>query len=727
MNRKTRRTGTKAKSASARSSPAGGDIFSKAVSHHKASHFAEAETLYRLLLLKSTDDADALYNLGLVLQLQNKLDEAVATYRQAIAIRPEHTKAYMNLGAALQTMGRLDEAVVALKKAMALEPQSRAFANISGLLQQLDRWEEGLAAAQRAVELDPRDPVGHYNSASAMVSLGRPSAAIPALRQAVALQPDFAEGHFTLAQCLLQTGQFAAGWDEYEWRWQLSDYAWAKIYRDSPLKLWAGEPLAGRSILVHAEQGLGDTIQFVRYLPQVVALGGRVVLVVHPQLKHLLRVVEGVTLMGLDEKQPLCDFYFPLLSLPRLFGTREDTIPAPIPYLRADSVTIERWQARLAQGGVRVGIGWQGKPGTVVDHGRSVDVASFAPLARIPGVRLISLQKNQGTEQLASLPPDMQVETLGTDFDAGSEAFRDTAAVMSQLDLVITTDTSLAHLAGALGRPTWVVLKYASDWRWLCDVEHSPWYPTIRLFRQAKPGDWSPVFERMATELANWQGAPTPPIAALSPSPSASTAPPSRDFSRFDRFLTNLASDVYPESPAEPHLSITRSAIEGLHHDGLLVAGMRVLDIGCGQGLALEQFRALGLEARGITLGSDAGICRAKGFDVREMDQNFMDFEDGSFDVLWCRHVLEHSVAPLFTLSEYRRITKPKGLIYIEVPAPDTSAHHETNANHYSVLPLSSWLNLFSRAGVTVERSLEIGFTVPCGPDLYWSFLLRNA
>jgi SAM-dependent methyltransferase len=201
---------------------------------------------------------------------------------------------------------------------------------------------------------------------------------------------------------------------------------------------------------------------------------------------------------------------------------------------------------------------------------------------------------------------------------------------------------------------------------------------------------------------------------------------PMRDYCRFDGFIEALVGDVYPEVPMEPHVTITRTTIEALHRDGLIAPGARVLDVGCGQGLALEQFRALGLDTVGITLGSDAEICRRKGFDVREMDQNFMDFADGSFDLLWCRHVLEHSVAPLFTLSEYRRVTKPGGLVYVEVPAPDTSAHHERNPNHYSVLPMSSWLNLIARAGFAVARNNQLSFKVPCGPDMYWSFLLRR-
>ena len=200
-----------------------------------------------------------------------------------------------------------------------------------------------------------------------------------------------------------------------------------------------------------------------------------------------------------------------------------------------------------------------------------------------------------------------------------------------------------------------------------------------------------------------------------------------RDYARFDDFLDSLVGDVYPEFPSEPHLTITRLTIEQLHKDGMIGAGANVLDVGCGQGLALDHFRSLGMNPVGITLGpKDLEVCRSRGFEVHGMDQNFMDLPDSSFDLLWCRHVLEHSVAPLFTLSEYRRLVKPQGLVYIEVPPPDTSAHHEQNRNHYSVFPKSSWLNLMTRAGLTVLNAIDLNFNVPCGPDTYWAFLLRR-
>jgi SAM-dependent methyltransferase len=199
-----------------------------------------------------------------------------------------------------------------------------------------------------------------------------------------------------------------------------------------------------------------------------------------------------------------------------------------------------------------------------------------------------------------------------------------------------------------------------------------------------------------------------------------------RDYLRLDDFLDAIAGDVYPEPPAEPHISFTRRVIEELHRDGLIRAGQRVLDVGCGQGIALEEFRRLGLPAVGVTLGPDYEVCRAKGFNVLRQDQSFLEFDGEEFDFLWCRHVLEHSIAPFFTLSEYRRLTRPGGLVYVEVPAPDTPVHHEVNPNHYSVLTASAWLSLFQRAGFTLERRMDHPFNAKDGPDVYWGFLLRR-
>jgi SAM-dependent methyltransferase len=200
-----------------------------------------------------------------------------------------------------------------------------------------------------------------------------------------------------------------------------------------------------------------------------------------------------------------------------------------------------------------------------------------------------------------------------------------------------------------------------------------------------------------------------------------------RDYLRLDDFLDSLAGDLYAVEPVEPHLKITRRMIDLLHRENLIRAGDRVLDIGCGQGLAMEEFGRLGLRATGVTIGPDFEVCRQKGLEVLEMDQNFLQFDDGEFDLLWCRHVLEHSFAPFFTLTEYRRLAKPGGLAYVEVPAPDTSAHHESNPNHYSCLPRSAWRSLFGRAGFSIQSEVEHAFEAMCGPDAYWGFVLRRA
>jgi SAM-dependent methyltransferase len=297
---------------------------------------------------------------------------------------------------------------------------------------------------------------------------------------------------------------------------------------------------------------------------------------------------------------------------------------------------------------------------------------------------------------------------------------------------MVTIDTSMAHLSGALGLPTWIPLKHAPDWRFGDTGTDWPWYPNARLFRQPTVGDWNEPFARIAAELreAVAQGG----LPKMTPKPLVipSVPPPAprktRDFSRLDRFLDTLERDAYPEEPASQQTSIVTSTIDKLHRDGLLKAGQSALDIGCGQGLALELLGKLGLKATGIARGSDAAVCRAKGLDVVEMDQNFMDFPDASFDVLWCRHVLEHSAMPLFTLSEYKRICRPAGVIYVEVPAADMDMQHQLGANYHSILPMSAWTALIAKAGLAIERAWEIGLGggVQGGADKYWSFLLRR-
>jgi len=289
-------------------------------------------------------------------------------------------------------------------------------------------------------------------------------------------------------------GRYKEGWTDYEWRWE------AGYFPNVPL--WQGEDLKGRHLLVFSEQGLGDVIQFVRYLPLLAERKCKISFLAPAKLVRLLRPsIQPMEIVSALNGVQGIDFQVALMSLPHRFNTELASIPSKVPYLRAEAELEARWRARIGANGLKIGIAWQGNPGGAVDKGRSIPLEKFAPLSRIPGVRLISLQKHAGLDQLLGLPKDIEIETLGDALDNGPDAFIDTAAVMNNLDLIITSDTSVAHLAGALGRPTWVALNHVPDWRWLLDREDSPWYPTLRLFRQPQLDDWDSVFAAIEREL----------------------------------------------------------------------------------------------------------------------------------------------------------------------------------------------------------------------------------
>jgi hypothetical protein len=343
------------------------------------------------------------------------------------------------------------------------------------------------------------------------VALGDAAGGLTAFAEALRLRPDYPKARTNRALALLQTGDYEQGWREYEWRWRTDDFT----LRDFGRPRWDGSSLKGRVILLHAEQGLGDTLQFIRYAPLVQQRGGVVVVEAPPRLLPLLGRCPGIDrLVARGAALPEFDVEAPLLSLPALFGTTAATIPAPIPYLSTDPQRGEHWSVELrALAEFKVGIAWQGSPTYRGDRQRSVPLRHFEPLARVPGVRLVNLQKGHGSEQLESVAANWGVVDLGPRLDEGAGAFEDTAAVMAQLDLVICSDTSVAHLAGALGVATWLALPLACDWRWGQKGETTPWYPAMRLFRQKHWGNWDEVFARMAAELHEGRtaaGGPSP-------------------------------------------------------------------------------------------------------------------------------------------------------------------------------------------------------------------------
>lgn len=465
----------------------------------------EAAACQRRALAISPDFAVAAYNLGNALRDQGNLEEAVAGYGRALEIRPDFAEAYRNQGNAFREMGKLGDAVQSLERAIALNPNlADAHSNLGLALMDLGRLDEAVASCRRAVTLNPNVADHHNNLGSVLRQAGELDEALACYRRAVAVDPKLARSHFNLGLTLLLLGELAEGWREYEWRWRGG--ARHLTPRSFGRPQWQGEGLEGRTLLLHAEQGLGDSIQFVRYAKAAAERGGRVIVAAPRPLSRLLATVDGVAECVSDgERLPPFDCHLPLMSVPGLVGTTLETIPADVPYVSADATAAAAWGQRLSDlPGPKVGLVWSGDswqhdPGAnIVDRRRSIALERFSPLLAVPGVTFVSLQKGGAAAQLADLPPDLRP----LDFMAEIDDFADTAALVANLDLVITVDTSVAHLAGAMAKPVWILSRFDGCWRWLLDREDSPWYPTARLFRQTRPRDWDAVIAAVAAKLA---------------------------------------------------------------------------------------------------------------------------------------------------------------------------------------------------------------------------------
>jgi tetratricopeptide (TPR) repeat protein len=453
------------------------------------------------------NDAFAHRNLGFALSHLKRFEAALASFDKAIALNPRLADAYCNRGIALNALKRYEDALASCDRAIALDPAyAEAHHNRGLVLNELMRHEEGLASLDKALAINPQSPGAHYDRGTILAELARFEDASASYDRAVALKADFADAYWNKSLCTLRKGKFGEGWPLYEWRKKTPQPAGLRIF-SQPEWLGVGD-LTGKILFVHAEQGLGDTIQFCRYAPLTESLGAKVILSVQDGLVRLLRTLSP-TLEVVDSKTVPThfDYHVALLSMPLAFRTIDDNIPHEVPYLRAEPDRVRKWRDALGTGGVKIGICWQGNKRASADAGRSFLLSQFRGVSMIPGVRLISLQKSDGAEQLTDLPAGMNVEILGDGLDSGTDAFLDTAAVMESLDLVITADTAIAHLGGALARPTWVALKHVADWRWQLERDDSPWYPTMRLFRQARRDDWKSAFDDMERTLRAQIGA----------------------------------------------------------------------------------------------------------------------------------------------------------------------------------------------------------------------------
>jgi len=446
--------------------------------------------------------SNAFYNRGNVLKELKRYEESLESFKAALRINPNFSDASSNLGVVLQEQKRFDEALESYDNAIKIDSNlSVAFINRGVVLQELKRFDEALESYDKALKINPTSSEVFSNRGSVLQELKRFEESIDSYDKALSIDPKFSEAFSNKSLCLLITGNFQQGLSYYEWRWHSKDFPSPKRSFSKPL--WLGnEDIQSKIILIHSEQGLGDTLQFSRYLFLMSNLGAKVYFEVEEKLMRLLSLTFSsiCTFIPKGSRLPDFDFHCPLLSLPLAFKTDINSIPSQLSYLTAEEVNVDLWKSRIGSSGFKVGINWQGSQAKI-DAGRSFPVSLYKEIAKIPEVRLISLQKGFGTDQLDNIPEGMKVETLGDDFDNGPDAFIDTAAVMKCLDLVITSDTSIAHLAGALGVPTWVALKYVPDWRWLLDRTDSPWYPSVRLFRQKERNNWETVFDEMKHEL----------------------------------------------------------------------------------------------------------------------------------------------------------------------------------------------------------------------------------
>jgi tetratricopeptide (TPR) repeat protein len=471
-------------------------------------HLNEAIANARLALTLETSQnpAELHCTLGVALVAAGRRDEAAAHFADALRSDPDRSEAHFNLASILAEQGRWREAVDHYRAVLRQDADNvMAHFELACALAEAGEADAARAEEREVERLVAADPGARHSIGLALISAGRAEEAFAQFREAVRADPQSAQAHYSFALALLLLGRLPEGWREYEWRWQLAVHQlYARPFSEPQ---WTGQDLAGRVLILHAEQGLGDTIQFCRYVPLLAERCAYIHLEVQPELVRLLHLSLGSDKVGVRPRMasfpavdalPPGDYHAPLLSVPQCFETSLETIPAAIPYLRPDPAQVAAWATRLSPlPRPRVGLVWAGRPNNAQDRLRSIALARLAPLAAIPGVSFVSLQKGEAAAQAASPPPGMVLHDITAEFND----FADTAAALMALDLVITVDTAVAHVAGALGRPVWMLNRRYTDWRWLLERDDSPWYPSLRLFRQPRHGDWDAVIADVAHAL----------------------------------------------------------------------------------------------------------------------------------------------------------------------------------------------------------------------------------
>jgi tetratricopeptide (TPR) repeat protein len=470
-----------------------------ALRHQQSGNLTEAELLYRKILREKPNNSSACFGLAFVLGAKGHKDEAIKYYRKALKINPQFADAAFNLAGVYQEMCQFNEAIHYYEMSIRLNPEfASAHSNLGSILQQQGRFEEAIDLYQKALEFNPNLISAYNNMGLAFQEKGLYDKAMECYKTALSFDSRHPAVHFNTGVLLLLHGDYEKGWPEYEWRKQMTGYQ--SRYFNQPM--WDGSGLSGKRLLLYNEkgyEGFGDTIQFIRYAGRLAESGARIIVECRQELKSLLMTAEGIEdVIAEGDRMPYFDLHCPFLSLPLILETKLEDIPSYVPYLKTDFSTLKKWEERLRHddSSFKVGIAWAGDPGHPRYQYRSCSLGQFAPFAQVQGISVYSLQK--GTAAIEEKPP------AGLNFfDCREDIvdFLDTAALIENLDLVISVDTAVAHLAGALGKPVWTLLPFVPDWRWLLNRDDSPWYPTMRLFRQPSAGDWDSAISHIAAEL----------------------------------------------------------------------------------------------------------------------------------------------------------------------------------------------------------------------------------
>lgn len=502
--------------------------------HHRSGRLAEADRIYRQVLVANPNHPDALHLLGLihaqrgqpqlaaelisraikarpnvaqfhcrlaeVLRALRRYDEALASFRRAIELGDNDPTIHNSFGAALADARQFDLAMAEFRRAADLQPDNAdAHSNLGATLVATGRLDEAVAELQIALKLNPRMRGAHNNLGNALYNQGKIAEAIAEFEIVASFNPNDSKIHANLALAYLLLGDFPRGWKEHEWRLKVPEIVGTRQFMQPR---WDGSDLAGKTVLLHPEQGFGDMIQFARFIPQVASRGGRIILETPAELFRLFKNFPGVSeVVQRDQPLPKFDMHCPIVSLGYVFNVNAETIPAQIPYLKPDSELVQKWKQRFdpADKRLRVGLTWAGRPQHTNERNRSMKLAQFAPLAPLDSITLYSLQKGDASAQTAQPPSGLRLN----DWTADLTDFADTAALIENLDLVLTVDTAVAHLAGAMGKRVWLLLPWIPDWRWMLHRTDSPWYPNLRIFRQQKIGDWAEVLQQVAHSLQN--------------------------------------------------------------------------------------------------------------------------------------------------------------------------------------------------------------------------------